>query len=270
MYVALLSTLALCLGAFTVIWLIHVWLRDAGIIDYWWGPGFSAVGLFYLARTESPSSLQWVFFAAVSLWAARLALHLVHRHFKSSEEDGRYKHMRDGGGSGFWWQSLFTIFLLQATLQWIIAAPVHVALLADAARHVSPILFSIGMIVFVGGFALEWASDRQLWHFKRTAGHQRPGSGTVRTGLWNRSRHPNYLGEIILWWGLAVSAYALSGSLLAFIGPAVLTAVIAGVSIPLTEAHLQRNRPDYAGYMRDVPRLLPTVFTSKRLQQPAE
>ncbi|WP_421851808.1 DUF1295 domain-containing protein [Oricola sp.] len=269
MTVALLQTLAPTLGAFTALWLIHVWLRDAGVIDYYWGPGFAVIAAIHVFRLETITPLQWIFFAAVTLWAFRLAAHLIRRHRHSSGEDGRYAYMRTHGGPGFWWKSLFTIFLLQGVLQWIIAAPVHGALSGGSSGAVSPVLFWVGLTIYATGLTIEWVADLQL-HRARQSTRASSAGMIARTGLWARSRHPNYFGEIVLWCGLATSACALGGGLVVFAGPVLLIAAITGVSIPLTEAHMRRTRHGFEEYAEQVPRLIPALTIRGRSRQPAE
>ena len=253
---SLTMTLAISCLAFTGIWLINVMTEDAGVIDYYWGPGFSVIALVHAAMHGVSTSYQWIILAAVVIWSARLAGHLVHRHHGAVREDGRYRAMRESGGPSWWWASLFKVFLLQAVLLWLIAAPLHVAFRAGGAETVSAGLFWAGMAVFALGFAIEWIADIQLANGKRALGSTAPETGIVRNGLWGISRHPNYVGEIILWWGLGIAAFAVSGSLIALTGPAILTAVMAGVSMPLTEQHMLRSRPGYAAYMERVPALI--------------
>lgn len=269
MNAVLFVTLALSAAVFTGIWLIHVAMKDAGIVDYYWGPGFAVIGVLHVATNPEPSAAQWIFLSAVILWAARLAAYLVPRHLRSHGEDGRYRAMRENGGKNYWWTSLFTVFLLQAMLMWIIAAPVHAALGQAASAPpagMAALLFPAGLMVFAAGLATETIADRQLAAGKISV----PAGTPVSTGLWGLSRHPNYLGEMMLWWGLGLSAFALSGSPLAFIGPGVLTAVMMAVSIPLTEAHLRRTRPGYEEYVRSVPTLIPGAAPRGGNRQAAE
>jgi steroid 5-alpha reductase family enzyme len=255
MTVALYITLALTVSIFIGIWPIHVRLTDAGIIDYYWGPGFVVIGAVHVAINPHVSIYQLLFLVAVLSWAARIAAYLILRHRRAGSEDGRYRAMREAGGANFWWTSLFTIFLLQAVLMWIIAAPVHLALGAGAGatpQGTGAALYWGGLILFGGGLALETVADSQL-----ARGRTADAGTTFAGGLWRLSRHPNYLGEMTVWWGLGFSAFGLSGSPLALAGPAALTAVMIGVPMPLTEAHLRRSRNDYDAYAARVPALLP-------------
>ncbi|MEM8540803.1 MAG: DUF1295 domain-containing protein [Pseudomonadota bacterium] len=260
MDVALTITLIITCLCFTGIWLINVMIRDAGVIDYYWGPGFAIIAAVHFVIHGSGSIFEWVLLGAVSIWAARLALYLIGRHRYSETEDGRYLEMRESGGPNFWWISFFTVFLLQAFLLWMIAAPLHVAF--GALATVNTGLFIAGMMIFVTGFLFEWIADYQLEKGKRGVGHSETGSALFTGGLWGKSRHPNYFGELTVWWGLSTAAFAMSGAWIAFVGPILLTVIMRFVSIPLTEQHMLRTRLSYGNYIKAVPMLIP--FGRKR------
>lgn len=251
----LTASLLVCLLAFTGIWLIQVRLRDAGIIDYYWGPGFFVIALVLglLSGFTFPTLLLT---AMVALWSVRLAWHLVARHRKSRTEDARYAAMRHAGGTSFWWKSLFTIFLLQGVLQWIIASPLHAAFLLPQVGSATDPAFLFGMLLFASGFVIESVADYQLAQFRDLAGSQ---GQLMTSGLWSRSRHPNYLGEIILWLGIGLCAFALTASFWVFVGPVILALIIYYVSIPITEKHLRSSRPAFEGYTARTPVLVPRI-----------
>lgn len=259
----LLATLLVSLTAFTGIWLIQVKLKDAGIIDYYWGPGFFVIALV-LAAFRGFDGATLVLTGMVAVWSLRLCAHLVVRHRGSKSEDARYAAMRTAGGPSFWWKSLFTIFLLQGALQWIIASPLYAAFLLPASGTATDPLFLVGALLFSFGFAIESAADLQLSDFRKKA---HVGSHLMTSGLWGISRHPNYLGEMILWAGIGTCAFALTGSLWAFAGPTVLVAIMYFVSIPITEDHLRSSRPEFASYAERTPVLVPRLLALGRKVQ---
>ena len=250
------------LAAFTAVWAMHVKMKDAGVIDYYWGPGFAISGWLMLAIYGQATMTTLIYLGVVSLWATRLAAHLIARHKRSKSEDARYKAMRDAGGSSFWWKSLFTIFTLQAVIHWLVSAPVLLTVIASNQPPSAsmPPLFAFGLAIFAVGFLIETIADWQIDQFKRDV----PESGLFQSGLWGLSRHPNYLGEMIIWIGLGLSAYAISGSILALISPVFLIIVMAGISIPLTDQHMRASRSGYAAYEMDVPALLPRFSSASK------
>ncbi|MGB7431722.1 MAG: DUF1295 domain-containing protein [Ahrensia sp.] len=267
---ALAVTLIVTSLVFTGIWLIHVSTEDAGVIDFYWGPGFAVIGFITMAFHGTFSIEHTIFMAAITLWAARLTWHLGTRHMRATSEDGRYREMRSQGGKTYWWASLFKVFLLQAVILWVIATPVHIAMRTSVAPDFNVLVFGLGLAIFAVGFVIESVADAQLVRGKKQRAHSDASPQIVEQGLWAMSRHPNYLGEIILWWGLGVSAFAISGSLFALGGPLLLTGVIMGVSLPLTEQWLEKSRPNYAAYKQRVPKLLPRVSAIVGQQQTFE
>jgi len=262
----LVTSLVLTILAFTAIWLIHVPLRDAGIVDYYWGPGFAVVGWAGLAFGAEASAMKLLLIAAVSVWSVRLAAQLIMRHRLMPEEDARYASMRRAGGPQWWWQSLYKVFWLQAVILWIVATPVH-AILAAPASAVLTHAGEFGLFLFVIGLLIETVADWQLYRHRRQG---KSGRETLTGGLWAYSRHPNYFGEILLWFGIGLAAYDLSGLWWALAGPVVLALVIRFVSLPLTEKHLIASRADYAAYAARTPVLSPLPRARTLTTGPAE
>jgi steroid 5-alpha reductase family enzyme len=262
----LMTSLVVTLIAFTAIWLIHVPLEDAGVVDYYWGPGFAVIGWTGLAFGAEGSGSKLLLLCAITLWAVRLAAQLIMRHRLMQGEDSRYLKMRQNGGPQWWWRSLYKVFLLQAVILWLVATPVHAIVGAPADASLSFLGYA-GMALFLVGMGLESVADWQLYRH-RLAG--RAGRETLSSGLWAYSRHPNYLGEIILWFGLGFAAFDLSGAWWAMAGPAALAAVIRLVSLPLTEEHLMASRSDYADYAARTPILLPLSSVRHYKADPAE
>jgi len=243
--------------AFTILWLISTKTKNTGLTDGYWGPGFAVIGISQLAFQPSLivqlSAQQWLVLVLVLIWSTRLGLHLTARHFAKKEEDGRYLKMRQEGGSNFWWVSFGKIYLLQAVTLWLIAAPIH-ALMIPASRELITGLLWIGVTTAIAGFLIETFADHQLKTGTAASQHRT----TFRSGLWQWSRHPNYFGELVFWWGIATAVYAISGNWLAFGGPALLTIVIKFISVPITEKHLLQSRTDYLAYQKETAAIVPS------------
>jgi steroid 5-alpha reductase family enzyme len=229
--------------AFSLLWLLSLKWNDSGIVDYYWGLGFPVIGWITLGLTGNTSFAAVLIALAVTIWAVRLTLHMVVRHIRAGVEDPRYAKMRAAGGPDFKRRSLFYIFWLQAVLLWLIAAPVHA--LATPLLSMGP-LFWFGMALFLIGFGIETMADWQLMRFR----NQPLNKGRLMTaGLFAWSRHPNYFGEILLWWGLAFAVFAASGSPYVFIGPALLTLILLKVSGPPMLADHLKSRAGYADWI---------------------
>jgi steroid 5-alpha reductase family enzyme len=244
MTLTLLTTLLICVALFSLIWLIHVRMADASIVDYVWSPGFAVIALATALMAGAWGGHQILVIALVCLWAARLASHLIARHQRAGSEDPRYAAMRVDAGPNWWWQNLFIVFWLQAVLQWLIASPIHAALLFDRPDPAMP-LFAAGVALFIFGFFIEAIADAQLARFKADPAN---AGGLMTTGLWSWSRHPNYFGEVVLWWGLGLAGFALSGQWWAFAGPALLMVLILKVSGVSMLDQRMASRPGFAAY----------------------
>ncbi len=236
------ATLLAAFALFTLVWLIHVKIEDAGIVDFAWGGSFFVTGWLALWLAGGATATTFLLMSLVTVWAARLTAHMAWRHGFMDGEDARYRAMREATGPGFWWKSLFKVYWIQALVQWLVASPLLAAALLRA--ETAPIaLVAVGAVMFLVGFVIESVADRQLWAFKAKPENR----GLLMTGgLFAWSRHPNYFGEVVLWWGLGLIAFASSGSLFSFLGPVLLTGLLLKVSgVELLDAHLARTKPGF-------------------------
>lgn len=238
----LAATFAAAILLFSLVWAIHVKIRDAGIVDFFWGPGFALSGWLAVLLSGRATPVSLILLALVTLWAARLTAHMVWRHRHMDGEDARYAAMRAKGGPHWWWRSLFTLYWLQGAIQWALATPVHAAVLFPVEEASMGFLFA-GVALFVAGFLLEAVADHQLWRFKAERGNR---GRLMTTGLFAWSRHPNYFGETVLWWGLGLVGFAATNLWWVFVGPALITVLLLKVSgVSLLDAHLARTKPGY-------------------------
>jgi steroid 5-alpha reductase family enzyme len=251
--VAVLS-LGAVIALFAIAWGFSITLRNVGVVDLFWAAGFVLVLAVSAATTGATTNVGAVVLSvAVSLWAARLTLHMAARFFSERHEDARYAAFRTEAGEAWWWQSAFKVFLMQAIILWIVATPIH-AVFIDPSPTVTPALLWIGGLVFIVGFLIEAIADLQLTAFR---GDPLNAGRTCTTGLWSYSRRPNYFGEGLVWIGLGLVALGSSWDWWAMVGPAALLVLMLGVSAKVTEAHLARTKCGYAEYMTRVSSFLP-------------
>lgn len=241
----------LCIAA--VLWLASVRLRDASIVDPWWSMLFLFIGWNTALRTGLTPGKS-LFLLLLSLWALRLFGHLWLRA-RGKPEDPRYAAFRAKyGAERYWWVSFFQVFVLQGTLALLISAPVQIAASATAP---DPVSWSdaLGTVVFAAGFAIEAAADAQLQRFRNDPSRR----GTVLdTGLWAWSRHPNYFGEALLWWGLWLLALDTPWGWATLPAPALMTFLLVRVSgVAMLDDLLRRTKPKYADYIARTPAFVP-------------
>jgi steroid 5-alpha reductase family enzyme len=234
-----LATLVVIACAVTALWLLSVLVRDASIIDIFWGAGFALVGWTAVSfgRGEPLAA------SLVTLWGLRLAGYLAWRNLGKGE-DRRYQTWREASGRWFWLKSLVSVFWLQGALMFVVSLPIQ---LAGAGEHG---LWSraLGVGLFMVGLMFESVADLQLALFKR-----RPESAgkVMDQGLWRYSRHPNYFGDFLVWWGLFLVSFTGWEQAWTAIGPAVMSVLLLKVSgVSLLESSIEDRRPAYADYKR--------------------
>ncbi len=245
-------TALLLAGAMVALWLLSLPLRNASIIDACWGAAFAVAGWGAALAGGVPlgSPRTALALALVTLWAARLSLHLLARN-AGHGEDPRYAAMRRGHGARFWWVSLFTVFLLQAALAWAISLPVQLAVLRGG-----PLgwLDGVAVGVWLTGFVFETVGDLQLTRFRADPGNR---GRALDTGLWRYTRHPNYFGDALLWWGFGLLGVA-AGAPWTLFAPALMTFLLVKVSgVALLEKDIAERRPAYRDYLARTSAFIP-------------
>lgn len=247
---SLLQVFALALPLIVVmmalLWLVSLRLRDASIVDIFWGIGFIAVSIFSFAVTGGTTIRRPLVLALVALWGVRLAGHIFQRN-QGKGEDPRYRAWRDQAGTDFWWISYFKVFLLQGGVMWIVSLPLLVAIAATTPGHLT-LLDIAGLLLWIGGFLFEAIADWQLARFKRDPANK---GKVLQSGLWAYTRHPNYFGESLIWWGFFCLAAATPSGYVTVLSPLLMTWLLLRVSgVAMLERNLRREKPQYEAYIR--------------------
>jgi steroid 5-alpha reductase family enzyme len=248
-----LNGLAVVLAWKTLIWVLSLMTRNAGIVDIFWGPGFILFCCWtaFLAPPESPR--QFLLPVLVALWGMRLAGHIFLRS-RGLEEDHRYRAMRERAGPSFWWQSLFFVFWLQGVILWLVALPVVHAQISLLPADLT-MLDALGCAVFAIGFLFEAVGDWQLARFKARASSR---GQVLSSGLWRYTRHPNYFGEALVWWGLFLIGAATPHGWMFLLSPLLMNVLLLKVSgVTLLEVKLKETRPAYRHYVEHTSSFIP-------------
>ncbi len=250
---ALLGTALATAVAMVSLWAFTVWRRDASLVDRYWGAGFVVIAAAaYLLASGYPTRKLFVL-SMVALWGLRLAAYLSYRNWGGGE-DPRYRKMRANWGTRFWWVSLFTVFLLQGVLMWIVSLPVQVAM-SQPRPSMLTWIDALGVVVFSIGLFFEVVGD---WQLHRFISNRESPNELLDTGLWRYTRHPNYFGDATVWWGLwLVSAQTMAG-LATIFAPLLMTFLLLRVSgVAMTEKRLVNNKRGYEAYRERTSAFLP-------------
>lgn len=249
----LLAGLGALLAASTLAWLASVRRRDVSIVDICWGPGFALAAWLYCAMCDAVEPRPLLVAALVTLWGVRLAAHIYLRH-RGQAEDPRYVAIRRRHGEPFWWRSLFIVFWLQAALAWFISLPIFAVAYGRGPAAVTAADVA-GVLLFAIGFAFETIGDYQLERFRSLPANR---GRVLDTGLWRYTRHPNYFGDALLWWGLYLIAASAPGAWLMVASPLLMTFLLLRVSgVTLLERGLVASKPAYADYIARTSPFLP-------------
>jgi steroid 5-alpha reductase family enzyme len=223
------------------IWLVSLVMADASIVDIFWGVGFVVVAWIAVGRRGIGEDRSLLAAVLTTVWGLRLAGYLAWRNLGKGE-DYRYRVMRRQHGKRFGVVSLVTVFGLQGLLMWIVSLPVQ-----TAAGGSLGLVDYLGITVFLMGLTFETVGDLQLAAFKRDPANE---GAVLDRGLWRYTRHPNYFGDFLVWWGLFLVALA-GGAWWAVVGPLVMSALLMRYSgVGLLEKTIGRRRPAYEDYIR--------------------
>ena len=237
--------LTLAFAMMTALWPISVWLKDVSIVDILWAPAFAVITWVNATITPIHDARAWIVLALVSIWALRLGSHVFQRWLRLKHEDYRYAAIRKRHGPNFPLTSLFWIFWLQALLLWVISWPLQ-AIFA----HTMPLgwLDCVGIALAMSGIVIEAVSDVQLTKFRANPQNYQH---VLEAGLWAWSRHPNYFGDFIMWWGYLILSLASGGAWWLVFSPIVMSALLIHYSgVGLMEDTIKDRRPGYVEYVR--------------------
>lgn len=258
--------------AIALIWAVGwAWLavsmRRNDVADIAWGLLFPLLAILtggIVVALDGPSYPRPAIAVLISVvWGVRLATHITRRFIQHDEEDRRYAELRARWAPGSaWWRSFVSVFLLQAAIALVVAQPLVIA--STIFDGPSPLgwLDWIAIALALAGLLLETTADRQLAAFLR---RKRAGEvdGYLTSGVWAWSRHPNYAGDALLWWGLGLlgcaAALDVDEPLLiipALIGPLVMTGFLRyGSGVPITERN--RSGPAWETYVARTSTFIP-------------
>jgi len=246
-----LLSIAVLVAAMVLLWLCSLPLRNASIVDAFWGSAFVLAAWTAALAAGGDGPRRALALALVTGWGLRLSWHLLLRN-AGHGEDPRYAAMRRGHGARYWWVSLFTVFLLQAALAWFISLPVQAAVTAPATPL--GVLDAAAVAVWAIGLAFEAVGDWQLARFRRDPASR---GKVLDTGLWRYTRHPNYFGDACAWWGLGLLGVA-AGAPWTLASPALMTFLLVRVSgVTLLEREIADRRPGYRAYVERTSAFLP-------------
>ncbi len=236
----------------TVVFFLSLWLKNNSIVDVAWGLGFIMVGLTSFFLAEEWSFRGFIITLLVIVWGVRLSVRIFLKNY-GKVEDSRYRQWRE---RWVWFKtrSFFQIYLLQGFLLWVVSIPVVMMNI-----HGGPdfsLWDYLGISLWGIGFLFETIGDSQLDRFMSNPLNK---GKILMSGLWKYSRHPNYFGESLIWWGMFCIALSVPYGIFSIISPLVLTLFLLKISgVPMAEARYH-GRPDFEEYRRRTNAFVPSL-----------
>lgn len=237
------------IACFAILWGVGVALKDVTFVDAWWALGMVVLAVSSYLITWPASPHKFALVCLTTAWGLRLGFHLLVR-WRTQGKDRRYVTMLGKAetqrGWGFAKASLLLVFALQAPLQFIVALPVQLGQVAGDDAKLGPVGLA-GVVLACVGLLFESLGDWQLARFKADPANK---GQVMDRGLWRYTRHPNYFGDVCVWWGLFLIALETRYGIWSLPGPILLTFLLTRWSgVPTVEGRLRRTRPAYEAYV---------------------
>lgn len=231
-------------------------LRKNDLADVLWGPAFPlaavAAVIWGAGGFGQIGARSLMMVCLITIWAIRLFLHVGIRNLTAGHEDVRYNNWRKAWGKTWVWRSYLQVFTLQPLILFLFLTPI---LLVISLPPTEMTVFAwVGVAVWLTGVILEAVSDEQLRQFKKLPSSK---GKLMTTGLWSWSRHPNYFGEVLSWWGLWIMVIDLDYGWMTVVSPIGVTFLILKVSGVSMLEDLMKNRPGYDEYCRRTSQFVP-------------
>jgi len=243
------------LTAMVVIFIFSLIFDNSSLYDPYWSVAPVFISLYWALTLVAgvDTVRQIVVLVLLYIWAIRLTFNWIRRWRGLGHEDWRYTDFRLNTGKWYWPVSFLAIHLVPTALVFGGCLPVYAAVSAGIKNF--GIIDYLAIIVALTAIIIETVSDRQLHKFLSSLKDE----GEILTsGLWAYSRHPNYFGEVLFWWGLFLFALAAAPSYWwTVFGPALITLLFIFISIPMIEKRLKKRKSDYAAKRQGVSTFIP-------------
>lgn len=251
---------ALCadLAGTVAVFAFSLAFRNSSFYDPYWSVAPLPIALYWAARPElvgvNPIRLV-VVIALIGLWGARLTWNWLRGWQGLGHQDWRYVDLAQKTGAAYWLVSFAGLHVAPTLWVFVGLLPVYVA--TAAGREPFGLLDLAAFALTFGSIWIEARADKQLKRFRDSA----PAADAfLKSGLWARSRHPNYLGEMGFWWGLWLFGLAADPSWWwTAVGPLAITLMFHFVSLPMIEQRMLERRPGYAEWVQHSSRVLPRL-----------
>lgn len=257
----LFSTFVADIVATLIVYGFSMIFKNASLYDPYWSiqPFIIAIFWVIISPTSSLPIRQVFTILVISLWSLRLTLNWIRGWQGLKHEDWRYVNFREKNPKLFWFTNLMGIQLMPTILVFVGCMSLYPVFFSGNQKNFN-ILDIFGIIFCIGATIIEFLADEELKMFRKT---KKEGE-IMNLQLWKYSRHPNYFGEILFWWGLYLIALAADFQFWwMIIGPLFITLLFIFISIPMMEKRQLANKPAYLEYILSTSMLIPWISKTK-------
>lgn len=253
MIYTLVLSLVIVIIFMSLFWFVSQRINKLAIVDIAWGLGFALIAISTLLFNQDFSLRKIIASIFVILWGIRLATYIGIRN-RGKGEDFRYQKMKERWGSKAPLKSFINVFMLQGVFMIIVTFGIQF-INTYGSNPIDLTLFDLlGIVIWIVGFIFETLADLQMYRFKSNPENK---GKIMKYGLWKYSRHPNYFGESVQWFGIFFLALSIPNGLITVLSPLVITFMLLRVSgVPMLEAKYKGNI-EYEEYIRKTSSFIP-------------
>ncbi len=235
-------------GATVLCFIFSLLFKNASVYDPYWSVQ-PIVILPLLATSVEMNLFKWLLLLVVILWGVRLTANWAYTFYDLSCQDWRYTMLKEKTGKFYPIINFVGIHLVPTIVVYLVITPGISALIS--AQAVNPLAY-IGLAISLGAVALQCIADVQMHRYRKNR-----STPFIREGVWKYSRHPNYLAEILMWWGIGIACtIAVPATWYLLLGALANTLLFAFVSIPMAEKR-QGKKAGFEEYKKETNYLLP-------------
>lgn len=243
-----LNLLIADVAATAIVFIFSLIFKNASVYDpYWSVQPFVIVLIFVIQFGFNLTNI--LFLIVISLWAIRLTTNWAYTFKNLNAQDWRYTMLKEKTKIFYPVINFIGIHLVPTLVVYCCLMPAVFVIVKGGNISVVTLL---ALILSIFAFTIQGIADIQMHRFRKNK-----GKGFIRDGLWKYSRHPNYLGEILMWWGIAIASVAsLKGYWFLLVGPLLNTLLFLFISIPMAD-NRNKKRGDFEQLKKETRMLLP-------------
>lgn len=257
----LLKLLIMDVAMTIVVYLFSIVFKNSSIYDPYWSviPIVLSIYSSWVLGNFHPQNLLMI--GLISIWGIRLTFNFFKTFKNLNTQDWRYDHFKNKFPKLWPLINLTGIHLFPTLIVFVCMLSVfeYMKTSPNVVLNLSSI---IAVVIILVAIIIETVADLQMHKFLKT----RKNNELINTGLWKRSRHPNYLGEILFWWGIYLLMLSLNDKMwVLFLGPMLNTLMFVFVSVPLAEKRQIKKNPAYLEYKKTTNTFL--LFPKKEVEK---